>query len=130
MLIFTDDDAIAKWVPSMFTAYGKTFFDVSITCNDYIYMWIYVLDLPNKAKNFEYLSKLVNPFEGNNVRSMPLSIFKDDPYIQARSMVESHDEVIENRNFFVFDIKAAKKYLEGTNQLKYSLAIGKCGVDD
>ena len=38
-------------------------------------------------------------------------------------MVESHDEVIENENCFIFDLRTARKILEGTNQLKYSLAM-------
>ena len=102
----------------MFTAFGKTFFDVTILRNDCLYVWIYVLDLPNEAKNFSYNACMVNPLEQNFIR-----LHKKDPYRQARSMVESHDEVIENGNCFIFDLKTAKKYLEGTHQLKYALTI-------
>ena len=102
----------------MFTAFGKTFFDVTILRNDCLYVWIYVLDLPNEAKHFSYNACMVNPLEKNFIR-----LHEKDPYRQARSMVESHDEVIENGNCFIFDIRIANVILQGTSQLKYSLTI-------
>ena len=45
-------------------------------------------------------------------------------YGQARSLVESHDQVIENENCFVFGVKTAKKMVkQGTNQVDYSMKI-------
>ena len=41
-------------------------------------------------------------------------------------MFESHDEVIETENCFIFDIKEAKKYLS-EKQGNYSLTIAKVG---
>jgi hypothetical protein len=123
-LIFPAEDGDAKLVQKMFTAFGKTFFDVSILRNGSFYVWIYVLDLPNEAEYINYHACIIDKSLGENV----IIFHERDPYKQARSMVESHYEVIENENCFIFGVKEYKKYLsEGNNQVNYSLTITKVG---
>ena len=44
-------------------AFGQTFFDVSILRDDWIYVWIYVLDLPNEAENIKYNACMTSHWE-------------------------------------------------------------------
>ena len=104
----------AKWSPKKFTAFGKTFFDVSIIRNKIIYKWIYVLALPDEAKKFQ-----VDVSVKNSMGEIVL-----DYHEQTRSMVESHDFVIENEKCFMLGIKKAKGYaMKDTNQVDYTVKI-------
>ena len=103
-----------KWSPKMFTAFGKTFFDVSIIRNKIIYKWIYVLALPDEAKKFQVDVSVKNCM-GETVH---------DYHEQTRSMVESHDFVIENEKCFMLGIKKARGYaMKDTNQVDYTVKI-------
>ena len=107
-------DTSAKWSPKKFTAFGKTFFDVSIIRNKIIYKWIYVLALPDEAKKFQ-----VDVSVKNSMGEIVL-----DYHEQTRSMVESHDFVIENEKCFMLGIKKAKGYaMKDTNQVDYTVKI-------
>ena len=107
-------DTSAKWSPKKFTAFGKTFFDVSIIRNKMIYKWIYVLALPDEAKKFQ-----VDVSVKNSMGEIVL-----DYHEQTRSMVESHDFVIENEKCFMLGIKKAKGYaMKDTNQVDYTVKI-------
>ena len=103
-----------QWSPKMFKAFGKTFFDVSNVQNNAIYKWIYVLALPHEAKKFQVHVTIKNAM-GETV---------NDYYEQARSMVESHDLIIEDERCFSLGIKKAKRYaMKDTNQVDYTVTI-------
>ena len=45
-------------------------------------------------------------------------------YGQVRSMVETHEKVIEDETCFIMGVKNVKKFVkEGTNQVDFSLKI-------
>ena len=103
-----------QWSPKIFKAFGKTFFDVSNVQNNAIYKWIYVLALPHEAKKFQVHVTIKNAM-GETV---------NDYYEQARSMVESHDLIIEDERCFSLGIKKAKRYaMKDTNQVDYTVTI-------
>jgi len=107
-------DANKKWLSKKFTAFNKTFFEVGIIRNNFIYKWIYVLALPDEAKNYYFHAYMKNA-NGENVLTY---------YGQVLSMVETHEEVIENQNCFIIGAKNVKKFVkEGTNQVDFSLKI-------
>ena len=82
--------------------------------NNLIYKWIYVLALPDEAKNY-YFHAYVKNADGENVLTY---------YNQVLSMVESHEKVIENQNCFIIGAKNVKKFVkEGTNQVDFSVKI-------
>ena len=82
--------------------------------NNFIYKWIYVLAFPEEAKNY-YFHAYVKNANGENVLAY---------YNQVRSMVETHEQVIENQNYFIIGAKQAKRFVkEGTNQVDFSLKI-------
>ena len=79
-----------------------------------IYKWIYVLALPDEAKKFQ-----VDVSVKNSMGEIVL-----DYHEQTRSMVESHDFVIENEKCFMLGIKKAKGYaMKDTNQVDYTVKI-------
>ena len=103
-----------KWGPKQFTAFNKTFFDMGIMRNNLIYKWVYVLATPDEAKHF-YFHAYVKDNNGENVETY---------YRQVRSLVESHEDVIENGNCAIIVVKSAKKLIKpGTNQVDFSLKI-------
>ena len=103
-----------KWCPKKFTAFNKTFFEVGILRNNLIYKWVYVLALPDEAKNYFFHAYVKNS-NGENVLTY---------YDQVRSLVESHEEVIENENCFIIGVKQAKKFVkEDTKQVDFSMKI-------
>ena len=103
-----------KWSPKKFTAFGKTFFDVSIIIKNTIYKWIYVLALPDEAKHFQVQVTV------KNAMGETVDFYKG----QARSMVESHDFIVENEKCFMLGIKKAKGYaVKDTNQVDCSVKI-------
>ena len=103
-----------KWSPKQFTAFNKTFFDMGIMRNNLIYKWVYVLATPDEAKHF-YFHAYVKDNNGENVETY---------YRQVRSLVESHEDVIENGNCAIIVVKSAKKLIKpGTNQVDFSMKI-------
>ena len=103
-----------KWRPKQFTAFNKTFFDMGIIRNNLIYKWVYVLATPDEAKHF-YFHAYVKDNNGENVETY---------YRQVRSLVESHEDVIEKENCVIIGVKSAKKFIKpGTNQVDFSLKI-------
>ena len=95
--------------------------------NNFIYKWIYVLALPEEAKNY-YFHAYVKNANGENV----LAYFD-----QVRSMVEPHEQVIEYQNCLIIGAKKAKSFVkEGTNQVDFSLKVeakdeeDESGIDD
>ena len=103
-----------KWLSKKFTAFNKTFFEVGIMRNNFIYKWIYVLALPEEAKNY-YFHAYVKNANGENVLTY---------YGQVRSMVETHEEVIKNQKCFIIgDMNALQFVKEGTNQVDFFLKI-------
>ena len=103
-----------KWGPKQFTAFNKTFFDMGIMRNNLIYKWVYVLATPDEAKHF-YFHAYVKDNNGENVETY---------YRQVRSLVESHEDVIEKENCVVIRVKSAKKFIKPeTNQVDFSLKI-------
>ena len=103
-----------KWRPKQFTAFNKTFFDMGIMRNNLIYKWVYVLATPDEAKHF-YFHAYVKDNNGENVETY---------YRQVRSLVESHEDVIEKENCVIIGVKSAKKLIKpGTNQVDFSLKI-------
>ena len=44
----------------MFIAFEKTFFEVRVKRNKFMYCWIYVLALPDQAKNYFYHASVEN----------------------------------------------------------------------
>jgi hypothetical protein len=110
----TDTVGNGKWLSKKFTSFNKTFFEVGIMRNNFIYKWIYVLALPEEAKNY-YFHAYVKNANGENVLAY---------YNQVRSMVETHEQVIENQNYFIIGAKQAKRFVkEGTKQVDFSLKI-------
>ena len=121
-----------NWFPRMFTAFEKTFFEVRVKRNNFIYNWIYILAMPDQAKNYFYHA-LVENTSGEKILTF---------YGQARSMFENPDEIIANEDCFVFGVTTAKKLADKiTNQLGYSVKIrnlkdeakddsGESGIDD
>ena len=70
--------------------------------------------LPDEAKNYFFYAYVKN-FKGENVMIY---------YDQVRSLVESHEEVIENGNCFIIGVKQAKKFVkEDTKQVDFSMKI-------
>ena len=109
----TDEKATAeneKWSPKKFTAFGRTFFDISIIQNNTIYKWIYVLALPDEAKSFQVNIKVKNA-TGEAVI---------DYVEKVKSVLECHDFIIENENCFALSVKKAKR---DTNQVDYAIRI-------
>ena len=103
-----------KWGPKQFTAFNKTFFDMGIMRNNLIYKWVYVLATPDEAKHF-YFHAYVKDNNGENVETY---------YRQVRSLVESHEDVIEKENCVIIGVKSAKKLIKPeTNQVDFSLKI-------
>ena len=103
-----------KWLSKKFTAFNKTFFEVGIMRNNLIYKWIYILALPDEAKNY-YFHAYVKNANGENVLTY---------YGQVCSMVETHEKVIEDETCFIMGVKNVKKFVkEGTNQVDFSLKI-------
>ena len=103
-----------KWLSKKFTAFNKTFFEVGIIRNNFIYKWIYVLALPDEAKNYYFHAYMKNA-NGENVLAY---------YGQVRSMVESHEEVIGSQKCFIMGVQNAERFVkEGTNQVDFSLKI-------
>ena len=103
-----------KWHSKKFTAFNKTFFEIGIMRNNLIYKWIYVLALPDEAKNY-FFHVYVKNCIGENVLTY---------YAQVRSLVESHEEVIENENCFIIGVKQAKKFVkEDTKHVDFSIKI-------
>lgn len=112
--VTVDAASFEKWLPKKFTAFNKTFFEVGLIRNKFIYKWIYVLGLPDEAKNFYFHANVQNE-NGENVHAY---------YDQVRSLVESPDEVMENENCFIIGLKNAKKFVKrGTNSVDVSLKI-------
>jgi hypothetical protein len=112
----TDIGVVAngKWFSKKFTSFNKTFFEVAIIRNNFIYKWIYVLALPDEAKNY-YFHAYVKNANGENVLAY---------YDQVRSMVETHEKVIADGTCFSMAVKNAKRFVkEGTNQVDFSLKI-------
>ena len=112
----TDIGAVAngKWFSKKFTSFNKTFFEVGIIRNNFIYKWIYVLALPDEAKNY-YFHAYVKNANGENVLTY---------YGQVLSMVETHEKVIENQDCFIIGDKFALQYVkDGTKQVDFSLKI-------
>ena len=102
------------WSPKKFTAFERTFFDVSIIRNNTIYKWIYILALPDVAKNFQAQITVKNAM-GETIIDYPE---------QVRSVVECHDSIIENENCFTLSVKKAKRYaMRDTNQVDYAVKI-------
>ena len=61
------------------------------------------------------LSSCVKDNNGENVETY---------YRQVRSLVESHEDVIEKENCVIIGVKSAKKLIKpGTNQVDFSLKI-------
>ena len=82
--------------------------------NNFIYKWIYVLALPEEAKNYYFHAYMKNA-NGENVLAY---------YGQVRSMVETHEQVIKNQDCFIIGDKNALKFVkEGTKQVDFSLKI-------
>ena len=103
-----------KWSPKKFTAFDRTFFDVSIIQNNTIYKWIYVLALPDEAKNFQVHITVKNAMGETAI----------DYHEKVRSVVECHDFIIENENCFALSVKKAKRYaMKDTNQVDYTVKI-------
>ena len=103
-----------KWSPKQFTAFERTFFDVSFIRNNTIYKWVYILALPDVAKNFQ-VQITVEDAKGRTVI---------DYTEQVRSVVECHDFIIENEDCFALSVKKAKKYaMRDTNQVDYNIKI-------
>jgi len=103
-----------KWLSKKFTAFNKTFFEVGIMRNNFIYKWIYVLALPDEAKNYYFHAYMKNA-NGENVLTY---------YDQVRSMVETHEKVIADGTCFSMAVQNAKRFVkEGTNQVDFSLKI-------
>ena len=101
-----------SWFPKQFRAFQKTFFDVRVKRNNFIYNWVYVLALPDEAKNYFYHASLEN---GSGEKILTF-------YGQARSMIENYEDIIANEDCFVFGVTTAKKYADKhTNQLQYRL---------
>ena len=101
-----------NWLPKKFTAFQKPFFDVRVKRNNFIYNWVYVLALPDEAKNYFYHASLEN---GSGEKILTF-------YGQARSMIENYEDIITNEDCFVFGVTTAKKYADKhTNQLQYRL---------
>ena len=101
-----------NWLPKKFTAFQKPFFDVRVKRNNFIYNWVYVLALPDEAKNYFYHASLEN---GSGEKILTF-------YGQARSMIENYEDIIANEDCFVFGVTTAKKYADKqTNQLQYRL---------
>ena len=101
-----------NWLPKKFTAFQKPFFDVRVKRNNFIYNWVYVLALPDEAKNYFYHASLEN---GSGEKILTF-------YGQARSMIENYGGIITNEDCFVFGVTTAKKYADKqTNQLQYRL---------
>ena len=108
-------DENGKWAPKQFTAFERTFFDISIIKNNTIYKWVYILALPDVAKNFQ-VQITVKDAMGETVIDYPKG--------QVRSVVECHDFIIENENCFTLSVKKAKKYaMRDTNQVDYTIKI-------
>ena len=106
-----------KWRTKKITAFNKTFFEVGILRNNLIYKWVYVLALPDEAKNYFFHAYVKNS-NGENVLTY---------YDQVRSLVESHEEVIENENCFIIGVKQAKKFVKedyySIKQVDFSMKI-------
>ena len=103
-----------SFYPKKFTAFNKTFFEVGIKVKSFIYKWIYILALPDEAKNF-YFHACVKNENGDDVLTY---------YDQVHSLVESPMEVMQNENCFIFGVKKAKKFMKtGTTLVDYSLKI-------
>ena len=105
---------MGKWSPKKFTAFDRTFFDVSIIRNNTIYKWIYILALPDVAKHFQ-VQITVKDANGKTVIDYPE---------QVRSVAECHDFIIENENCFTLSVKKAKRFaMKDTNQVDYTIKI-------
>jgi len=110
------------------TVFGKTFFDVSVMRDDIIFKWIYSLCLPEEAELLFYQAFLKDKNDVN------VAIV----YEQVRSMVESHDSVIEDGNCFILSVQKAERYaMDGGNKLNFSMQITslkdedeESGIDD
>jgi len=103
-----------KLAPKIFTAFNEVFFEIGYIRNNLVHKWIYILALPDEAKNFYYNVHLQNEND-ENVLSY---------HSQVRSLVENPEEVIENENCFIFGMKTAKKFFKrGTSIVDYSLKI-------
>ena len=101
-----------KWYPKKFTAFNKTFFEVNVLINNTICKWLYVLALPQEAKNFYYHACMKNSM-GEVVTTY---------YEQARSMVFSYKEIIENGHCFLFHQKRIEN-MDGTDYVDFSVKI-------
>ena len=79
-----------------------------------IYKWVYVLALLDEAKKYFFHAYVKNS-NGETVLTY---------YNQVRSLVESHEEVIENENCFIIGVKQAKNFVkEDTKQVDFSMKI-------
>ena len=108
------DDLPDNWAPRKLTAFNKTFFEVKVKRNNFIYAWVYILALPDDAENYYYHSCLEN---GSGEKILTF-------YGQARSLSENHDDIIKNEDCFVFGVITAKKHADKvTNQLQYNIKI-------
>ena len=108
-----------NWLPKKIIAFNETFFEVGIVRNNFVFRWIYILALPEQAKNYFFHATVQMPTTGE-----PLKY-----YGQVRSLVESAEEVIANEAF-AFSLTTAKRFAQEENQeLKYSIKI-RCLKDE
>ena len=99
--------------PRKLIAFNKTFFEVGIVENNYMYRWVYFLGLPDQAE-YHYFQVTLQKDSGEKLKS---------PEIQVRSLVEDQEQSIANEAYSIA-MKAIQRFVsENNGKVKYSIKL-------